>query len=517
MELRPYQNESITAIKAEWEQGRRKTLLVLPTGTGKTIVFSMLAKQCAYSGESVLILAHREELLNQAADKLRSATGMSCAVEKAENTSGESLHFVTVGSVQTMMRQNRLDRFDCDHYDVVIVDEAHHCLSESYQRIFSHFPGAKVLGVTATPDRGDRRDLGSFFDSIAYEYHLPKAIKDGYLCRIKAQTVPLEIDLGALKVTAGDFSAGECGSALEPYLPHIAAEYAKVGRDRKGMIFTPLCATAQTVCEYLKAEGIRAYYASGEDRSKIAAFENDGPGSCIVNAMLLTEGYDHPQIDLISVLRPTKVRSLYCQMVGRGTRPSPGKDHLLLLDFLWHTERHELCRPAHLIAETDEIAKRMVADAEAEAGADPADIEEAHDKAETDAVAAREEALAKVLAEMRKRKRKLVDPLQYAMSIGDTELAEYQPSFGWEAAPPSADQISGLEKMGIYAEGISNAGMAAKMLDRARNRVADGMATARQVRLLEQYDYQHVGAWSFARANQLISRIAANNWRKVKE
>jgi superfamily II DNA or RNA helicase len=140
-------------------------------------------------GERALVLAHRGELLDQAADKLAQATGLRCAVEKADQSCLGSWYRVIVGSVQTLTREKRLIRFATDHFNTIIVDEAHHCLSDSYQRVLEYFNGAKVLGVTATPDRGDMRNLGQYFESLAYEYTLPKAIREGYLCPIKAQTI----------------------------------------------------------------------------------------------------------------------------------------------------------------------------------------------------------------------------------------------------------------------------------------------------------------------------------------
>ena len=228
--------------------------------------------------------------------------------------------------------------------------------------------------------------------------------------------------------------------------------------------------------------------------------------------MLLTEGWDCPSVDCVVVLRPTKVRSLYSQMVGRGTRLFPGKDHLLLLDFLWHTERHELCHPASLICENAEVAQKMTENLEKEAGF-AIDIEEAEKAASEDVVAQREEALAKQLAEMKKRKKKLVDPLQFEMSIQAEDLSGYVPSFGWEMAPPSDKQISSLEKLGISADQIDNAGKAAKLLDRLDKRRTEGLTTPKQIRFLESKGFQHVGTWQFETAKNMIDRIAAAGWR----
>lgn len=514
MEMRPYQQEARQAVHEQWEDIDR-TLLVLPTGTGKTIVFSKIVEDRVRAGGRALILAHRGELLDQAADKLASATGLHCSTEKAEQTCIGSWFRVTVGSVQTLMREKRLKQFDSDYFDTIIVDEAHHCISDSYQKVLSHFSGAKVLGVTATPDRGDMKNLGSYFESLAYEYTLPKAIKEGYLCPIKAQTIPLKLDLSSVSMQAGDFKAGDISTALDPYLEQIAKEMGKVCHDRKTVVFLPLIKTSQKFCEMLNKAGFAAAEVNGEsmDRAQVLQDFDDGKYNVLCNSMLLTEGWDCPSVDCVVVLRPTKVRSLYCQMVGRGTRLSPqtGKTELLLLDFLWHTERHELCHPAHLICENEEVAKQMtenIKDAPA-----PVDIEEAEAQAAEDVVAQREESLAKQLQQMRTRKRKLVDPLQFEMSIQAEDLSGYVPAFGWEMAPPSEKQTKALEKLGIYPDEIDNAGKASKLLNRLDARKKAGLTTPKQISFLEGRGFQHVGTWEFTAAKHLIDRIAGNGWR----
>ncbi len=513
MQLRPYQMEAKNAVQAEWAKGIQKTLTVMPTGTGKTIVFSKLSEDCVRDGERVLILAHRGELLDQAANKLSQATGLGCAVEKAEDTCLGSWYRVVVGSVQSLMRESRLARFPVDYFDKIIVDEAHHCLSDSYQRVLNYFDQAKVLGVTATPDRGDMRNLGQYFESLAYEYTLPRAIKDGYLCKIKAQTIPLKLDLTGVGQQAGDFKTSDLGTALDPYLYQIADEMAKYCMDRKTVVFLPLIKTSQKFRDILESKGFRAAEVNGEsqDRAEVLADFDAGKYDVLCNSMLLTEGWDCPSVDCIVVLRPTKIRSLYCQMVGRGTRLFDGKDNLLLLDFLWHTERHELCHPAHLICESPEVAEIMTKNIE-EAGC-PVDIEEAEVQASEDAVQAREEALAKQLQEMKHRKRKLVDPLQFEMSIQAEDLAGYVPAFGWEAGPPSEKQVKALEKAGIFPDEIESAGKASKLLDRLSKRRTEGLTTPKQIRFLESKGFQHVGTWQFDTAKKLIDRIAGNGWR----
>lgn len=854
MELRPYQHAARTAIFREWDAGRRRTLLVLPTGTGKTIVFCSVSEEVVRRGGRVLILAHRGELLDQAADKMQQATGLACALEKAESTCLGEWERITVGSVQTLMRPQRLRRFPADYYRTVIVDEAHHALSATYQRVLSHFSEASVLGVTATPDRGDKQNLGQYFESLAYEYTLPQAVRDGYLCKITAKTVPLQIDLAGVKQQNGDYQVAGLATALDPYLEQIADEMLQ-HRDRKIVVFLPLIATAKKFAHLLRCRGLEATEINGEsqDRTEILERFDRAVGGILCNAMLLTEGWDCPSVDCICVLRPTKIRSLYCldsstevltengwkrdvhigekvaafnpqteeimfvrttgkirrqlessehfvslvgpstdirvtsnhrmlydhkrrtgwkfktaenlaklrdtsyipvsgikqspgvplsdaelrfiglvmtdgtinkangaititqgehqpwvkyiqqcivdcgfkfnrftrtrsgtpfnqtsrsvvwtiskgkprgrdkhlrgwgslapwmskdfspallhqiapqqfdslieaihvgdgakqngqtwtrrsyhigtgnllfaerlqacavlngyraslavdksaartslfymvhlkrqrwsrvggsqqnrpqwiveshspeecwcvenemgtlvtrrngkvaivgncQMVGRGTRIHPGKDNLLILDFLWHTSTHELCRPANLICETPETATAMT-EILADANGAEMDLTDVEQQAESNVVAEREEALAKKLRELRTKKAKLVDPLQYEMSIGAEDLVDYQPSFGWEMAPASDSQITALEKSGVFAGEIENAGKASLLLDRLQKRRQAGLASPKQIRLLERKGFQHVGQWTFDAASRMISRISASGWR----
>lgn len=514
MELRPYQQEAKDAVFEQWDNGIRKTLLVLPTGCGKTIVFAKVTEDCVRKGDRVLILAHRGELLDQAADKLKKTTGLNSAIEKAESSCLGSWFRVVVGSVQTLMREKRLGQFPEDYFNTIIIDEAHHCISDSYQKVLKHFPEAHVLGVTATPDRGDMRNLGQYFESLAYEYTLPKAIKEGYLTPIKALTIPLKIDMSGVSVQAGDFKASDIGTALDPYLEGIAQEMQKYCADKKTVVFLPLVKTSQKFRDVLNNYGFQAAEVNGDsqDRAEILSDFESGKYNVLCNSMLLTEGWDCPSVDCVVVLRPTKVRGLYCQMVGRGTRLSPGKEHLLLLDFLWHTERHELCHPASLICDNEEVAQKMTENLKEAAGC-PVDIEESEKTASEDVVAQREEALAKQLAEMKRRKKKLVDPLQFEMSIQAEDLSGYVPAFGWEMGPPSDKQKATLEKLGILPDQIENAGKAAKLLDRLDKRRNEGLTTPKQIRFLEGRGFQHVGTWQFDAAKKLIDRIAANGWR----
>lgn len=515
MTLRTYQRLAVEAVLRAWATVLR-TLIVLPTGTGKTIVFASICELLVAEGARVLVLAHREELIRQAVDKIAKATGLACAVEKAEEFAGSfCMERVIVGSVQTLLSQTRRDALPPPTH--IIVDEAHHVLSASYQTVLAQWPQARVLGVTATPDRGDMRELGEFFESLAYEYTMPDAIQQGHLCKIRALTIPLQIDLGKPELQGGDIAAQHVASAIEPYMEQIAAEIAKHCTGRKTLVFLPLISTSQKFVEHLTKAGLRAREVNGTSEDRAEALRDFGAGKfdVLCNAMLLTEGYDEPSIDCVVVLRQTRVRSLYAQMVGRGTRLHPGKDHLLLLDFLWHCERHSLARPSSLIAIDEGVAAALTKRAEASAGGEAMVLDDAAlEQARQDYAEEREASLAKRLAELRHRKRDLVDPVQYAASIGRMDLADMTAPIGDAAKPPTCEQIEALAKAGIQPADIGSRAQAQAMLATAEARAQGNLSQPRQIRILERYGFEHVGKWPFDRAQKEIRKLAASGWRR---
>lgn len=515
MELRYYQKDAVRAIIGDWNLGIRKTLAVLPTGTGKTIIFSSVIEEMAKKGKRGLVLAHREELLSQAADKLGRHTGLECAREKAEETAINSWYNVTVGSVQTLMRQERLERFAKDYYDYIIIDEAHHALSDSYRRILAYFENAFILGVTATPDRGDMRDLGEIFESKAYEYFLPQAIKDGFLCKIKALTLPLRIELAGVGIQAGDFKASDIDGALGPYLEAIAKEMKEHCWGRKTVVFLPLVATSQKFRALLEAHGFRAAEVNGEseDRKQVLKDFHEDRYDVLCNSMLLTEGWDEPSVDCIICLRPTKVRSLYAQIVGRGTRPFPGKENLLLLDFLWHTERHDLCRPASLICQNQDLADEVTKILAEERNASGMDLEQAVEQGENSAQEKRESDLAEQLEAMRKRKREFVDPVRLERLFGDEALKNYEPKLITEMQPPTMEQIKRLEFFNVFAPEVKTKGKAAKLIETLEARSVAGMSTTKEVNRLTQFGFRGVEKWTHVDAHKMINRLAISGWR----
>lgn len=511
---RYYQRDARLAIFDAWKEDR-STLAVMPTGTGKTVLFAGVCRDIVQQGGQPVVIAHRGELLTQASDKILRSVGLSCGLEKAESTAHDTMDPITVASVQTLKSPKRLERYDRNHFTHIIIDEAHHALSESYQAPCRYFANAKILGVTATADRGDKRSLGTFFDSLAYEYLIGQAIADGFLAKLKALTVPLTIDIQKADTRDGDFIPSDLDAAITPYLEQIAAKMVEHCQGRKVLVFLPLIATSKKFAEILCRKGFKAGWVSGDDPDrdkKLIDFEAN-IYNVLCNSMLLTEGYDCPDIDCVISLRPTKIRSLYAQMIGRGTRIHPGKDHLLILDFLWNIDKHDLCKATDLTIDDEDVAAAAQAIITSNAGY-AVDIDAAlTTKAESDAIHIREKALAKTLDEMRKKKAQLVDPIQYAVSVGSNDLLSYQPAFGHDLMPVTPAQAKALEKAGINPDAVQSQGMAGKILGDLAKRKDAGMASPKMVRALERYGFQHVGEMTHKQSKTLLNRIAANGWR----
>jgi superfamily II DNA or RNA helicase len=477
MQLRPYQQHIVDEVERGWAEFHRQ-LVVCPTGGGKTIVFAHLARR-QLPGRT-LILAHREELISQAIVKLHLAADILADKEQAEARASLSAP-VVVASVQTLLR--RLDRWPQQHFALIVADEAHHALSESWQAVLSHFSAARVLGVTATPDRGDKRNLGAYFESIASETGLFDLVGQGYLCPIVLQSVPLRIDVSAVHSVAGDLDQVELGHVLEPYLGAIASAIREHAGFRRVLAFLPLVKTSQQFAASCRAAGLLAEHVDGESIDRAAKLARFGAGEYDVlsNAMLLTEGYDEPGIDCVVVLRPTRSRPLFAQMVGRGTRIAPHKRDLLLLDFLWQHERHELVHPAHLVAQTQAEAEQITRMIQERSTAMPADIVaqlplDLRDLASA-AQAEREEKLRAELEAHRHKSGKLISAEEYCLRSRQPDLAGWEPTMRWESQPITDKQARVLASACIDLDSVRGKGHASKLIDIIFRARANGLAS----------------------------------------
>ncbi len=501
MPLYPYQEQAVNAVLDGFKEFNRQ-LMVAPTGAGKTIMFAHLAHR---TPGRTLILCHREELIEQAADKIHRATGIYAEIEKAERKA--DLHSrVVVGSVQSLMRTKRLESWPADHFELVVADEAHHAISDSWQRVLQYFR-AKILGVTATPDRADKKNLGRFFENIAYEINLFDLIRQGYLAPIAIQSLPIQVDLSKVRMVAGDYDAAGLDEAIGPHFREIARAIKDAASFRKVLVFLPLIATSQAFTEICCEEGIAACHIDGtnEDRAEILKAFAANRFDMLCNAMLLTEGYDCPDVDCIVILRPTKSRALYAQMVGRGTRISPAKDNLLLLDFLWLHERHALIKPAHLIAETPEQAQAIMDFAGGKPD-EPVDLQEADGEVKRQ----REEKLRQELEAQKHRKARSVDAMRFFLDIHRPDMLDYEPTMPWEAAEVTEGQAKALLNMGFDPGAVSCRGLASKILDLAFSRRKLNLATPKQVKYLRQLGHAEPETATFDQAKAFLDE----RWKK---
>jgi superfamily II DNA or RNA helicase len=362
---RPYQIIAVNRCRDFLRQGNRAALMVLPTGTGKTIAFAAITRLAVNKGGRVLILAHRDELIEQAANKLAASAGLDAAIEKADRHARRDWSLmhggepaVVVGSVQTM-RAKRLQSWPRDYFSLVIVDEGHHVVAQSYLDILDHFRKARVVGVTATADRSDGEDLGQVFHGIAYEFSLRDAIDQGYLCPIRTVKLDVGVDLADIRTTrrGGDFSDEDLAALIGPHVETLANATVNEIGDEPTIIFTPDTGSAEAFASALVKLGINAAsisYRDPEQRKRIVRAFQNREVQAVANCGILTEGFDAPHTSRIVMCRPTKSRSLYAQCLGRGTRLFDNKPECVVIDFTWGCDRHELVQPAHLLATPDD-------------------------------------------------------------------------------------------------------------------------------------------------------------------
>lgn len=388
-QLRPYQIETIAAVEHEWEHGVKRTMISLSTGLGKTTIFSEIARRRRdQSMGRTLVLAHRKELITQAAERLQQS-GLSVEIESGDQRASRfAISDVVVATVQTL-RGSRLQLWGRDAFTCIIVDECHRAASALYVDILDHFPSAVVLGVTATPDRGDRVALSNVFETCCATYSLAFGIENGYLCKLRALQVPLDdITLDDVRTTAQehgrDLDPKQLASKFEDEKPlhAVAAELKKLCASRPTLVFMPSVLSSQKLAivlsAYVGAERVASLdgTSSPEVRAETLARYQAGELQFLVNCALFTEGFDAPLTSCVAVVRPTKSRALYAQMIGRGTRLAPGKEDCLILDFAPANTKHDLAKIVDIYD-----GKGMPPDERADFAAAMAAGEDAHEAA----------------------------------------------------------------------------------------------------------------------------------------
>lgn len=497
MNFRPYQHEAVEAVLGDLMEIDR-ALIVLATGGGKTVIAGELARRFIPIGP-VLFLADAKELVEQAADKMGRVCGHPAAVVMGAATDALPGDRLVVGTTQSFAR--RLHRWPANSFCLIIVDEAHrNSMGDQAQKVLAHFSAAQVVGMTATPFKSGPRQLGHYFQKISCDIGLARLIREGWLCRIKIRSVPCPVDLSAVRRSKikgeKDLAAEDVAKAMEPHIGALAEMLAKNYEGRKTVGFVPLISTSKDLAAACRGLGLRAVHVDGNDRTAMDCFAA-GRADIVLNSSLLTTGWDFPALSCVAMMRPTESFSLFSQMVGRGTRLSDGKDHLLVLDPLWQADTMSLIRPSSLIT-----------GAPVAPSAKDVDLLESAEEAE-----AREEAdkLAKLkekIKESAKRSSREIDPVEFATEAGLPDLAEFQPATDYEGQPATPKQIETLVRNGFPADGWT-LGRASKMIELLGERMRQGLASAKQVRFLRRHGVPDAFNATFEDAKQFITaRIA---------
>lgn len=498
--LRPYQKRWCRTITDCFKCGpegepMKRLLGEAATGAGKTIMGSALIfeRQKRPRPERCLFLCDTNELCDQALDKIRQSTGIIPDLEKA--SARASMHAqVVVGSIQTMAGPNRLARWPADHFGFVLADEAHMSMADTWQRVLKHFGSADLLGVTATPERGDKRSLLKFYQHLAAKVSLKELIDEQMLSPIVVQTAQVVIPVTA-KVgdTAGDDEA--VAEDIRPYWHAVLDSIDKYASDRKRiLIFHPSVKASQEFTAMAQDRGIAAAHVDGAspDRAEVIEGFQRGQFRMLNNAQLLTKGFDCPEIDCVIILRPTRSRGAYIQMVGRGTRlfcphgcagwcaHPDRKQDMLLLDFLWHFETHDVMGPADLVTDVP-VQKKAVADKIATD--EPMDLFMV-DEQVTDE---REQRLIRAMKEAAKRRASRFDARALAAVFRQPELLDYEPMAEWEVKPVSPAQATILEKWNVDPETVTSRGQASALIGIQGTRKEAGLCTVNQVVALSKF------------------------------
>lgn len=521
MRLRDYQEAAANGVFEAWKENT-SALAVLPTGLGKTVLFAEIIRRMHERGARAMVLAHREELITQAADKIKRVTGLDAEIEMGEyhvKSWWGDLPPVIVSTVQTQCAggdgAGRMSKFDPQEFGLVVIDEAHHATSSTYRRCVDWYcqnPNCKVLGVTATPDRADEAALGQVFDAVAYEYQVLDAINNGWLVPIEQQMVTVgTLDFSQCRTTAGDLNQGDLAEVMENErnLQGVAAPTVEICGEKRAIVFAATVEQAEKLAEILnRYRPDKAAWLCGktdkEDRRRMLADFKAGKLQFIVNVGVLTEGFDDSGVEVVVMARPTKSRSLYAQMAGRGTRPHDTvagllgdiptaaerckmiresvKPSCLIVDFCGNSGRHKLCCTADILGGKldDEVIAEVAR--RAKEGGKPVDMTE---------------ELAKVKAEIEERKKREAATRAGLQARAQFLVTKIDPFSQWDITPvqergwdrgkkfsPKQAQVL-LERIGVDPNKIPY-GQGKQLLDEYFRRIQGGYASLKQAALLKK-------------------------------
>jgi superfamily II DNA or RNA helicase len=519
--LRSYQKQWADAIDKDRAEGFTRLVIDASGGLGKSTLFAYIAKlEWERHGKRTLVLANRERLVLQSAKRMRDETGLDVDVEMGDQTASPFTPIV-MASIQSISRKNRLLSYSPDHFSVVVPDECHHAGSPSFQRVLNYFhygadslnenwerpkdgeyvPIATIIGTTATPPaEGKKNHLGKFFQKYSARYSYLSAVEDGWLVKPVLKTIPVKIDTSKFRISrtshGRDFADYEVNEAIMQVVPKLIDQVVLHASDRKTMCFWPSVECAKIAHEVTLQKGLYSIFVSGEcddadDRA--TAFDNAGAGTVMNLCSIYVEGIDFIAVSAIGWFRVTMSEEWYKQGIFRGTRTLKGivddsmtkeerreaialsgKPDLLILDPAANHERLDICSIYDLFTDVPEIKERMKA-------MDPnKDLGEAAKEAERDFL----KSLKRELKKQERREARTINPLAWAMSLGDPLLASYQPENDRDSLPPTPGQIDFMRRQHIDTDKIKYRGLATKLIGRILTRIRMGLATPGQLDFL---------------------------------
>lgn len=519
--LRPFQQQAGANVLRDF-QDLERLLLIMATGAGKTETFVRVAHFWQAHDRPVLILADRDQLVQQALDKCERSIGIRPGREQAQMVASRDDRIV-VSSVQTMV--NRLHRWPRDHFGLVIADEAHGSLADGWQGILEHFGRAKKLGVTATPYRADRRLVMGYYEKVSYEIGMLDLIREGYLAGLKVRAEPIQIPEQCIRVGSdGDVPADQADDAVRPYFREIATKMRAILGRRQTIVFLASRASSRAFADILRATGLNAVHVDGESRERAQVLSDFSRRrfQILCNPMFLAVGYDEPSIQAVVNLRMTSSRALMQQMVGRGTRVLPGlvehlptaldrrraiaasaKPDMLLLDFLYEFDGSRLATSASAIARDEAEEQQLKEQILATANGQAVSITEIRDRAKRPT----QNRLIDRLTAMSQRGVELFDATDFALLTKSDTLVDYEPLSGWERLDPTPGQLEALQKLGMTA--VASRGHASALLDVVTERRDRGLATPKQLRTLVRFGVLGAEEVSFQDASTIIGEEIA--------
>ena len=548
MQLRPYQVDCIESVFEDWKS-HQSVLVVLPTGVGKSVIFSEIVRRI--HPVRSLVIAHRGELIYQAVKHIERS-GLDTEIEMADHKADASMFqrgSIVVATIQTLVSgisSGRIEKFRPTDFGIIVIDEGHRSVAPSYRKVLDYFmknPNLKVFSCTASPDRLDKQALGKVFQKVSYEYEILDAIEDGWLVPVDQQMVSVgTLDFSHIRTTAGDLNGADLAAVMEDEknLQGMCGATLDIIKSKKSIVFASSVRHAEKCCEIFNRHkpGMAAWICGKtpkDDRSKIISRFAHSEFQVLCNVSICVEGFDVPDVEVIVMGRPTKSRAMYCQAIGRAMRPLTGvldelhsayerkeaiaaspKKNALILDFVGNSGKHKLMTTADILGGKYDDETKQLAEKKAKESSGPVRMTELLKESEREIRERKEQAR---LAE-EARKARLVAKVNFTTTkINPFDAFEIQPAQdkGWDNGKVLSDKQRGiLLKMGVDPDAIPFAQGRQLVIEQLR-RWDNNLASLKQIQILKK---RGIPAAQMTRkeASRMIDEIAAKEgWKKREE